>query len=136
MAIRIKKENIEFGVGDTISVTQRVIEGGKERLQEFEGLVISIKGRGEGKTFTVRRIGVQKVGIERIFPLKSSLIEKVVVVKEGSRGVRRAKLYYTREQSRKEIERIYTRNKRDRSKEKSNKSKSSKSKTKTKKASK
>lgn len=130
MAIRTKKENMEFGVGDTIVVNHKVFEGGKQRLQKFEGLVISIKGRGDGKTFTVRRIGVQKIGIERIFPLKSTVIESIVVVKEGSRGVRRAKLYYTREQSRKEIEKIYTRNKRDRSKDKSKVSNKSKKKTK------
>jgi len=130
MAIRIKKDNAEFGVGDTVAVSQKVVESGKERLQEFEGLVISIKGRDKGKTFTVRRIGVQKIGIERIFPLDSSVIEKVVVVKIGSRGIRRAKLYYTREQSRKEIERIYTRNKRDRSKEKTKPATKSKKKTK------
>ena len=119
MAIRTKKENIEFGVGDFIVVSHKVIEGGKERIQKFEGLVISIKRRGEGKTFTLRRIGVQKIGIERIFPLSSTLIDNIAVSKKGSRGVRRAKLYYTREQSRKEIERIYTRNKRDRSKDRS-----------------
>ena len=84
MAIRIKNENAEFGVGDTISVSQRVVEGGKERIQEFEGLVISIKGRGEGKTFTVRRIGVQKVGIERIFPLNSSVIDIIVLPSQQS----------------------------------------------------
>ncbi|MFC1710030.1 50S ribosomal protein L19 [Patescibacteria group bacterium] len=128
MAVNAKKDNIEFGVGDTIQVTQKVVEGGKERLQTFEGIVIGIKGRGESKTFTVRRIGVQKIGIERIFPLSSPVIENIVVVKEGSKGVRRAKLYYIRDKSRKEIEKIYTRNKRERVNKKSKKTKRAKTK--------
>ncbi len=109
MALKAKHKDIQFGVGDRIRVIQKIKEKGKERLQVFEGIVIRIKGRDIGKTFTVRRIGVQQIGIEKIFPLESPLIESVEVVKKGLRGVRRAKLYYIREKPRKEIDKIYSR---------------------------
>jgi large subunit ribosomal protein L19 len=109
MALKAKHNNIEFGVGDTIRVIQSLKEGGKTRSKAFEGMVIGIKGREENKTFMVRRIGVAKIGIERIFPLFSPSIEKIEVVRTGVRGVRRAKLYYTRTKPRREIEKIYSR---------------------------
>ncbi len=109
MALKAKHNNIEFGVGDTIRVIQSLKEGGKTRSKAFEGMVIGIKGREENKTFTDRRIGVAKIGIERIFPLFSPSIEKIEVVRTGVRGVRRAKLYYTRDKPRREIEKIYSR---------------------------
>ncbi len=109
MALIAKHKEIEFGVGDRIKVVSKIKEGEKTRQQAFEGLVIGIKGRGENKSFTVRRIGVQQIGIERIFPLLSPSIEEIEVVKKGLKGVRRAKLYYTREKARKEIEEIYSR---------------------------
>ena len=109
MALTAKHKETSFGVGDQIKVMQRIKEGDKERTQTFEGMVIGIKGRGAGKTFTVRRMGAQKVGIERIFPLESPQIEKVEVSRKGKEGTRRAKLYYTRDKSRKEIEHIYMR---------------------------
>jgi large subunit ribosomal protein L19 len=109
MALKAKHKETTFGVGDTVRVIQKIIEKEKSRTQAFEGVVIAIKGRGMGKTFTVRRIGVQQIGIERIFPIASPFIEKVEVVRHGMRGVRRAKLYYTRSKSRKEIEKIYSR---------------------------
>ena len=109
MALKAKHKEIEFGVGDRIKVISKIKEGEKTRQQAFEGLVIGIKGRGENRSFTVRRIGVQQIGIERIFPLSSPSIENIEVVKKGLRGVRRAKLYYTREKARKEIEEIYSR---------------------------
>ncbi|MCK4588254.1 50S ribosomal protein L19 [Candidatus Woesebacteria bacterium] len=109
MALKAKHNNIEFGVGDTIRVIQSLKEGGKTRSKAFEGMVIGIKGREENKTFTVRKIGVGKIGIERIFPLFSPLIEKIEVVRTGVRGVRRAKLYYTRTKPHREIEKIYSR---------------------------
>ncbi len=108
MALKAKHKNIEFGVGDTIRVIQSLKEGGKTRSKAFEGMVLGIKGREENKTFTVRRIGVGKIGIERIFPLASPSIEKIKVVRTGVRGVRRAKLYYTRDKPRREIEKIYS----------------------------
>lgn len=110
MAIKIKHKEVEFGVGDVVRVHQKVIEEGKkERVHVFEGRVIAIKNREEGKSFTVRRIGVQKIGIEMIFPIQSPLLEKVELKRKGMAGARRAKIYYTRKKSRREIEKIYTR---------------------------
>jgi len=111
MALKAKHKEIEFGVGDVIRVVQKIKDDNKSRTQAFEGTVLGIKGRGETKTFTVRRIGAQNIGIERIFPLNMPSIEEIEVVKEGVRGVRRAKLYYTRDKSKKEIESIYSRTK-------------------------
>ncbi len=82
-----------FNAGDHIRVHVRVIEGDKERIQPFEGDVISIRGVGASKTFTVRKIS-SGVGVERIFPYNSPKIAKVEVLKQGN--VRRAKLYYLR----------------------------------------
>ena len=109
MALSTIHKETSFGVGDKVKVHQRIKEGEKERTQMFEGMVIGIKGRGNGKTFTVRRVGVQNVGIERIFPLMSPQIEKVEVERKGKKGARRAKLYYTRENSRREVDAIYMR---------------------------
>ncbi|MBA4250944.1 MAG: 50S ribosomal protein L19 [Chlorobiaceae bacterium] len=88
-----KNEFPSFRAGDHIKVHVRVIEGDKERIQPFEGHVISIRGSKENRTFTVRKIS-GGVGVERIFPYDSPKIAKVEVLKEGE--VRRAKLYYLR----------------------------------------
>jgi len=115
MAISVNFKGSVFGVGDKVIVHINVKEGesssetGKIRTQVFEGTVISIKGRGFGKSFTVRRIGSTKVGIERIFPINLPSIEKVIVKRKGKEGVRRSKLYYIRQKSKKEIEKIYSR---------------------------
>ena len=85
-----------FKPGDHIRVHVRVIEGDKERIQAFEGDVISIRGGQENKTFTVRKVS-SGVGVERIFPFYSPKIAKVELLKEGD--VRRAKLFYLRELS-------------------------------------
>ncbi len=82
-----------FNPGDHIRVQVRVVEGDKERLQSFEGDVISVRGSGLSKTFTVRKMS-SGVGVERIFPFNSPKIAKVEVIKLGD--VRRAKLYYLR----------------------------------------
>lgn len=111
MSLKGKHGETEFGVGDTIRLYLKTKEGDKTRKQVFEGMVIGIKGRGPGKSFTLRRIGSQKIGIERIFPLAATIIEKLEVVRRGTRGVRRAKLYYTRKISKREVEKIYTRSK-------------------------
>ena len=97
MALKTKIKDVEFGIGDVIKVFQTITEGEKKRVQAFEGTVISIKGRGENQSFMMRRIGAQNVGIERIFPVIIPSIEKVEVVKKGSFGTRRAKLYYPRD---------------------------------------
>src|SRR5512136_1525540 len=83
----------EFGPGDTVNVHVRVIEGDKERIQQFQGVVIGRHGSGMNATFTVRKIS-DGVGVERIFPLHSPRLAKIERVKEGS--VRRSKLYYLR----------------------------------------
>lgn len=87
------KELTKFNSGDTVSVSYRIVEGNKERIQLFRGVVIKIKGHGTKKTFTVRKMS-DNIGVERIFPMESPFIEKVVVNKYGR--VRRAKLYYLR----------------------------------------
>lgn len=83
----------EFAAGDTVAVHVRVVEGQKERIQIFQGVVISIKGGGAGKSFMVRKIS-NGVGVERIFPYHSPKIATVEVKRRGR--VRRAKLYYLR----------------------------------------
>jgi large subunit ribosomal protein L19 len=82
-----------FNTGDRVKVHVRVIEGNKERIQPFEGDVISLRGDGNNKTFTVRKIS-SGVGVERIFPYNSPKIAQIDVVRQGK--VRRAKLYYLR----------------------------------------
>jgi large subunit ribosomal protein L19 len=89
-----KKDITEFRIGDQVDVHQRILEGTKERIQVFGGVVIARRGEGMRETFTVRRI-VQGEGVERIFPLHSPKIAKIEVKRTGR--VRRAKLYYLRE---------------------------------------
>jgi large subunit ribosomal protein L19 len=79
--------------GDTVKVSNRVVEGDKERIQVFQGVVIRLRNSGPGSSFTVRRVAYG-VGIERTFPLHSPMVEKVEVMRHGK--VRRAKLYYLR----------------------------------------
>jgi large subunit ribosomal protein L19 len=90
----LKKKLPKFNVGDIVDVYIKISEADKDRMQVFSGVVIARKGGGLSETFTVRRI-VQGEGVERIFPLHSPRIAKVVVKKSGK--VRRAKLYYLRE---------------------------------------
>jgi len=92
-AAQEKTDIPKFHVGDTISVSVKVIEGDKERIQQYKGIVMGIKGSGVSKTFRVRKIS-NGIGVERIFPINSPKIAKIEVLKEGS--VRRAKLYYLR----------------------------------------
>lgn len=110
MSIKFKYNDTDISVGDRIKVVQRIKEGDKKRLQSFEGVLIAIKGSKENMSITVRRIGESGIGIERIFPVASPTIEKIEVTKKGGRGIRRAKIYYIREKSRKEAEKIYSRN--------------------------
>ncbi len=90
----LREDVPEFRAGDTIKVHVRVIEGSKERIQIFQGVVISRRGGGTRESFTVRKIS-GSVGVERVFPLHSPTIDKLEVVRHGK--VRRAKLYYLRE---------------------------------------
>jgi large subunit ribosomal protein L19 len=88
------KDNLpEFNAGDTITVHYRIREGNKERIQPFQGVVLQTKGSGITKTFTVRKVS-DGIGVERIFPLHSPNIEKIVVNKRGL--VRRARIFYLR----------------------------------------
>ena len=91
--MQIKPELPEFKPGDTVNVHLRVVEGDKERIQQFQGIVIGRKGSGLNETFTVRKIS-EGVGVERIFPVHSPRIAKVDRIRVGN--VRRAKLYYLR----------------------------------------
>ena len=89
----IKKEVPSFNVGDTVKVSVKVVEGARERIQAYEGVVIAKRGGSISETFTVRRISFG-IGVERTFPLHSPKITDIQVVKKGA--VRRAKLYYLR----------------------------------------
>jgi large subunit ribosomal protein L19 len=90
----MRKDVADFAIGDTVDVHQRILEGAKERVQIFNGVVIARSGDGIREMFTVRRI-VQGEGVERIFPLHSPKIAKIEVKRTGQ--VRRAKLYYLRD---------------------------------------
>ena len=85
---------LNFRIGDTVAVSQRIVEGDKERLQIFEGDVIAMHNNGASTSFTVRKISANAVSVERIFPLYSPLIESVKFVRRGK--TRRAKMYYMR----------------------------------------
>ncbi|TGM98895.1 50S ribosomal protein L19 [Leptospira dzoumogneensis] len=87
---------LNFNVGDTVKVHYKIQESGKERVQVYEGVVISISNGGNGKSFTVRRISYD-VGVERVFPLYSPRIAKIELVRKGK--VRRSKLFFLRERS-------------------------------------
>ena len=98
-AVHLKKDIPQFNVGDTVDVLVRIIEEGKTRAQSFEGVVIARKGSGIGETFTVRKISYGE-GVERVFPIHSPSIEKIVLMKKGD--VKRAKLYYLKKKIGKE----------------------------------
>lgn len=85
---------LDFEIGDTVRVHYRIVEGNRERIQVFEGIVIAIANKGIGKTFTVRKISFD-IGVERIFPLFNPRIAKIEVVRKGK--TRRSKLYFLRE---------------------------------------
>jgi len=93
-AFDTKKELPPFSSGDTITVSYRIKEGNKERIQQYRGVVIRISGHGSKKRFTVRKIS-ENVGVERIFPMDSPFIESIDINKRGK--VRRTNLYYLRE---------------------------------------
>jgi large subunit ribosomal protein L19 len=99
-ATQMKSDLPKFNPGDTVNVHVRVIEGDKERIQQFQGVVMGRRGSGLGTTFTVRKIS-NGVGVERIFPLHSPRLAKIEVVKQGT--VRRAKMYYLRALASKQV---------------------------------
>jgi len=84
----------EFRAGDTVRVNVRVVEGGRERVQAFEGVVIARNGKGSSASFTVRKVSYG-VGVERIFPVHAPIIQSIEILRRGD--VRRAKLYYLRD---------------------------------------
>ena len=90
----LKSDLPEFRAGDTVNVHVRVVEGNRERIQVFKGVVIRRQGQGVSETFTVRKISFG-VGVERIFPIHSPVVDKIEVLSRGI--VRRAKLYYLRD---------------------------------------
>jgi large subunit ribosomal protein L19 len=90
----MKTEAASFNVGDTVRVHAKIVEGAKERIQIFEGIVIAIDGKGINKTFTVRKISFE-IGVERVFPLYSPKIANIETIRKGK--IRRAKLYFLRE---------------------------------------
>ncbi|TSC69976.1 MAG: large subunit ribosomal protein L19 [Parcubacteria group bacterium Gr01-1014_46] len=99
----IDRKNLDIRSGDTVRVWQKIVEKGKTRLQAFEGLVIAVKhGKEAGATFTVRRVA-SGVGVEKIFPLYSPMIDSIETLKRSK--VRRAKLYHIRDKATKEIRR-------------------------------
>lgn len=94
ISTQIGEQNLH--IGDTIRVHSKVVEGEKIRIQVYEGILISLRGRSENKTFTVRKIGAGGIGVERTWPLNANSIVKIEVKKKAGK-VRRAKLYYLRE---------------------------------------
>jgi large subunit ribosomal protein L19 len=93
---QLENKNIPaFRAGDTVRVAVRIKEGEKTRVQNYEGLCIAIRGQGTGRTFMVRKMGANSVGVERIFPLYSESIESIEVLRRGR--IRSAKLFYLRE---------------------------------------
>ena len=92
---QVEGKNIpDFRAGDTVRLAVTIKEGDKSRVQNYEGVCIAMRGEGTGKTITVRKIGANGVGIERIFPIYSDSINEITVVRRGR--VRRAKLFYLR----------------------------------------
>ena len=93
----VESQNLpEFGSGDTITVSYKIKEGNKERIQQFQGVVLQRKGSGATETFTIRKMS-GNVGVERIFPVNSPFIESIKINKKGS--VRRARIFYFRERT-------------------------------------
>ena len=85
-----------FGAGDTISVSYKIIEGVKERIQQFQGVVLQRRGNGATETFTVRKMS-GNIGVERIFPITSPFLDSITIIKRGA--VRRARIFYFRERT-------------------------------------
>jgi len=92
----LKSDIPEINVGDTVKVSVRIVEGNKERLQAFEGVVLKKTGEGARKMITVRKV-FQGIGVERVFPIHSPRVDNIKVLRKGD--VRRAKLYYLRERT-------------------------------------
>ncbi len=103
--ISAKIKDTQLHIGDTIRVHVQIIEGGKTRIQVFEGILIRMRGRAESRTFTVRKIGAAGVGVERTWPMDAINIVKIEV-KKPTTGVRRSKLFYLRDLTGKSATRV------------------------------
>lgn len=90
------KDFPSFSAGDTVSVSYRIVEGNKERIQQFQGVILQRRGSGTTETFTIRKMS-GNVGVERIFPVSSPYIQTIKILKKGS--VRRARIFYFRERT-------------------------------------
>ncbi|MBI4028893.1 MAG: 50S ribosomal protein L19 [Candidatus Blackburnbacteria bacterium] len=106
MSLTVVHKDKSFNIGDTVCVWQTIKEqtakgGERTRLQAFEGIVIASRGHGDNKSFTVRRMATGGIGVERIFPVNSPLIDRVDLTNRGI--VRRSKLYYLREKTSREV---------------------------------
>lgn len=88
-------KDTQLNIGQTLRVKYNIVEGGKVRVQAFEGVLIAIRGRGENRTITVRRIGDRNIGVERIWPINSRSLVEIIVVKNPKK-IRRSKLYFLR----------------------------------------
>lgn len=108
MAQYLEYKNQTISVGDTVRVHQEITEGNKKRIQIFEGIVIAVKNEQNGKSFTVRKIGANSIGVEKIFPVLLPSIKKIEVKRKGD--VRRSKLYYLRNKVGKAASRIKEKN--------------------------
>ncbi|MCC6710957.1 MAG: 50S ribosomal protein L19 [Candidatus Pacebacteria bacterium] len=104
MSQYLEYNNQTITVGDTVRVHQEIKEGNKKRIQIFEGIVIAVKNSETGKSFTVRKIGANAIGVEKIFPVLLPSIKKIEIKRKGD--VRRSKLYYLREKIGKAASRI------------------------------
>lgn len=104
MSQYFKYQDQNISVGDTVRVHQEVIENEKQRIQIFEGIVIAVKNRGNNRSFTVRKIAANNIGVEKIFPVMLPTIKKIEVKRQGQ--VRRSKLYYLRDRIGKQATRV------------------------------
>lgn len=104
MSQHFKYQDQNISVGDTVRVHQEVIENEKQRIQIFEGIVIAVKNRGNNRSFTVRKIAANSIGVEKIFPVMLPTIKKIEVKRQGQ--VRRSKLYYLRDRIGKQATRV------------------------------
>ena len=104
MSLKFKHLDTISNIGDTIRVHQEILEGDSKRTQVFEGILIAIKNRGRNKTFTVRKIGANNVGVEKIFPVFLPSIKKIEVKRRGQ--IKRSKLYYLRDKQGKAASRV------------------------------
>lgn len=103
MAIKLTHQESVFFIGDTVRVNYKIKEKDKERIQAFDGIILSIRGRGVNQTFTVQRAACDGIKVERIFPLNSPWIESIKKIHSPKKKIRRAKLYYLRTSSTKTL---------------------------------